>query len=150
MPVRADAPRLDPDGGALSATVTSFSYDVPWEGLYGFSQAMQVGDTVYISGQLAHDAEGNFVGEGDFDAQVNATLDNLDRVLAHFGASRRQVVETTVLVVGLREHFDAVAAAHSRYFGDHRPTSTVSGVVELALPAQLVEIGAVVRLDIAA
>ncbi|MFC0508376.1 RidA family protein [Micromonospora costi] len=133
----------------MSATVKSFNHNVPWEGLYGFSQAMQVGDTVYISGQLAHDAEGNFVGEGDFDAQVRATLENLDKVLAHFGASRRQVVETSVLVVGLREHFDAAAAAHARYFGDHRPTSTISGVVELALPAQLVEIGAVVRLDIA-
>lgn len=48
----------------------------------------------------------------------------------------------------LRDHFDAAAAAHSRYFGAHRPTSTVSGVVALALPAQLVEIGAVARTDI--
>lgn len=133
----------------MSTTVKSFNYQVPWEGQFGFSQAMQVGDTIYISGQLAHDADGNFVGEGDFDAQMTATFDNLDRVLAHFGASRRQVVETTVLVVGLREHFNAAAAAHARYFGDHRPTSTASGVVELALPPQLVEIGAVVRLDIA-
>jgi enamine deaminase RidA (YjgF/YER057c/UK114 family) len=30
---------------------------------------MRVGDTLYISGRPAHDAEGNFVGEGDFDAQ---------------------------------------------------------------------------------
>jgi 2-iminobutanoate/2-iminopropanoate deaminase len=133
----------------LSATVKFFNYGVPWEGLYGYSQAMQVGDTVYISGQLAHDDEGNFIGEGDFDAQIEATLANLDKVLNHFGASRRQVVETTVLVVGLREHFDATAAAHSRFFGDHHPTSTVSGVVALALPVQLVEIGALVRLDIA-
>lgn len=132
----------------MSATVKYFNYGVPWEGLFGFSQAMQVGETVYISGQLAHDDEGNFIGEGDFDAQIAATLENLDKVLKHFGASRRQVVETTVLVVGLRDHFDAAAAAHSRFFGDHHPTSTVSGVVALALPVQLVEIGAVVRLDI--
>jgi enamine deaminase RidA (YjgF/YER057c/UK114 family) len=90
------------------------------------------------------------VGEDDFGTQIKTALENLDTVLAHFGAARRQVVETTVLVVGLREHFDAVAAAHAGYFGDHRPTSTTSGVVALALPAQLVEIGAVVRLDIAA
>jgi enamine deaminase RidA (YjgF/YER057c/UK114 family) len=132
----------------MGATVRTFNHNVPWEGSFGYSQAMQVGDTLYISGQLAHDAEGNFVGEGDFDAQMAATLENLDKVLAHFAASRRQVVETTVLVVGLREHFDAVAAAHARYFGDHRPTSTGWGVVALALPAQLLEIAAVARLDI--
>jgi 2-iminobutanoate/2-iminopropanoate deaminase len=126
----------------------SLDYHVPWEDLYGFTQALQVGDTIYVSGQFAHDAGGNFIGEGDFGTQIEAALANLDRVLAHFDASRAQIVETTVLVVGLRDHFDAAAAAHSRYFGDHRPTSTVSGVVALALPEQLVEIGAVVRTDI--
>lgn len=125
----------------------SFNHGVPWESQYGFSQALQVGETIYISGQLAHDVDGNFVGEGDFAAQMTASLENLDKVLTHFGASRSQVVETTVLVVGLHDHFDAAAAAHAQYFGGHRPTSTISGVVALALPAQLVEIGAVVRLD---
>jgi 2-iminobutanoate/2-iminopropanoate deaminase len=126
----------------------TFQHHVPWEELYGFSQALQVGETVYISGQFAHDADGTFIGEGYFDVQMKAALDNLGKVLAYFGASRNQVVETTILVVGLRDHFDSVAQAHSRYFGEHRPTSTVSGVVALALPPQLVEIGAVVRLDI--
>ncbi|NMO52864.1 RidA family protein [Actinoplanes sp. TBRC 11911] len=127
--------------------MNTFEYHVPWEDLYGFSQALQVGDTIYVAGQFAHDADGTFIGEGDFGTQIEAALANLDKVLAHFGASRRQVVETTVLVVGLRDHFDAAAAAHSRYFGTHRPTSTISGVVALALPQQLVEIGAVVRTD---
>lgn len=133
----------------MSITVSSFDHHVPWESRYGFSQALQAGETIYISGQFAHDAGGNFIGEGDFAAQMKAALDNLDKVLAHFGATRRQVVETTVLVVGLRDYFEAAAAAHARYFGDHRPTSTISGVVALALPPQLVEIGAVVRLDVA-
>lgn len=134
----------------MSTTFVSFNYGVPWEDAYGYSQAVKVGETLYISGQLAHDAEGTFIGEGDFDAQTKAALENLDRVLAHFGASRRQVVETTVMVIDLREHFDAMAAAHAAYFGEHRPTSTINGVVALALPEQLVEIGAVVRLDIEA
>jgi 2-iminobutanoate/2-iminopropanoate deaminase len=132
----------------MGATVKTFNHHVPWEDAFGYSQAMQVGDTLYISGQVAHDAEGNFVGEGDIEAQLTATFENLDKVLAHFGASRRQVVETTVLVVGLRERFEACAAAHARYFGDHHPTSTAWGVVELALPPQLLEIAAVARLDI--
>jgi enamine deaminase RidA (YjgF/YER057c/UK114 family) len=124
-----------------------FSFGVPWESLYGYSQAVQVGDTLYISGQLSHDSTGAFVGAGDFELQMRTTLDNLDRVLEHFGADRDQIVETTVLVRDLRDHFDAVARLHADYCGGHRPTSTVMGVSDLALPDQLVEIGAVVRLD---
>ncbi|WP_316741493.1 RidA family protein [Streptomyces sp. MK7] len=125
-----------------------FAFGLPWEALYGYSQAVQAGDTLYISGQLSHDSAGAFVGAGDFELQVKTTLDNLDRVLEHFGARRDQIVETTVLVKDLREHFDTVARLHAAYCGDHRPTSTVMGVTDLALPDQLVEIGAVVRLDL--
>ncbi|MFI8185741.1 RidA family protein [Actinacidiphila glaucinigra] len=130
-------------------TVTSrFNFDMPWETLYGYSQAVQSGETLYISGQLSHDSNGVFIGTGDFALQMNTTLGNLDRVLEHFGATRDQIVETTVLVRGLRERFDTAARLHAEYCGDHRPTSTIMGVSDLALPDQLVEIGAVVRLDI--
>jgi hypothetical protein len=42
----------------------SHSFGMPWESGYGFAQAIQVGPTVYISGQLSHDMEANFVGVG--------------------------------------------------------------------------------------
>lgn len=125
----------------------TFAYGVFWEEEYGYSQAIRAGSTIYISGQLAHDAEGQFIGEGDFSAQLGATFDNLDKVLEHFGASRSQVVEDTVMVVGLQENFDELVAGHKGYFGDHRPASTVFGVTALAFPEQLVEIAATVRLD---
>ncbi|GGX95529.1 RidA family protein [Streptomyces fructofermentans] len=132
----------------MSASFKEFNFGVPWEDLYGYSQAVQAGDTLYISGQVSHDETGAFIGSGDFERQVQTTFDNLDRVLQFFGASRGQIVETTVLVRNLRENFDTMARMHSAYCGDHRPTSTVMGVVDLALPDQLVEIGAVVRLDV--
>lgn len=132
----------------MSVEAKAFGFEMPWESLYGFSQAMQAGDTVYVSGQLSHDQDGNFVGADDFELQVKTTLANLDLVLEHFGAKRSQIVETTVLVRNLRENFDATARLHSAYFGTHRPSSTVMGVSDLALPDQLVEIGAVVRLDV--
>lgn len=128
----------------------TFNYGVFWEEEYGYSQAVRVGSTIYISGQLAHDAEGNFIGEGDFKAQLDAAFENLDKVLAHFGASRSQVVEDTVMVVGLQENFDELVAAHKAYFGDHRPASTAFGVTALAFPEQLFEIAATVRLDVGA
>src|SRR5919202_4705593 len=128
---------------AMHSALKSHSFGMPWEQSYGFAQAIQVGPTLYISGQLSHDMEANFVGEGDFELQVRTSFANLDRVLAAYGARREDVVQTTVYVKELRQHFDAMARLHAEYFGAHRPTSTVLGVVDLALPAQLVEIAAV-------
>ena len=39
-----------------------FGFGMPWEGAYGDAQAVKVDDTIYVSGQLSHDAEGNMVG----------------------------------------------------------------------------------------
>lgn len=132
----------------MTTPSSKFTFGMPWESLYGYSQAVRAGDTLYVSGQLSHDSSGAFVGVGDFELQMRTTLDNLDRVLGHFGATRDQIVETTVLVKELREHFDTAARLHAAYCGEQAPTSTIMGVSDLALPDQLVEIGAVVRLDL--
>lgn len=129
------------------APIKSHDFGMPWETGYGFCQAMQVGPTLYISGQLSHDMEAQFVGEGDFELQVRTTFANLDRVLEAHGARRNQVVQTTVYVKDLRGHFSEIARLHAEYFGEHRPTSTVLGVVDLALPQQLVEIAAIAVLE---
>lgn len=134
----------------MAGAWTTFGFGMPWEASYGFAQAIRAGSTLYISGQLSHDMEGAFVGEDDFELQVRTTLSNFDRVLAHFDARKEQVVETTVLVKELREHFDDIARLHAEYFGQHRPTSTLIGVDELALPPQLVEIAGVALLDTSA
>ena len=128
----------------MQPTWKSYGFGMPWEKQYGYAQAIQVGPTLYISGQESHDMEANFVGEGDFELQVRTTFANLDRILAFYGARKQHVVQTTVYVKELRRYFDAIARLHAEYFGEHRPTSTVLGVVDLALPPQLVEIAAIV------
>ena len=96
----------------------SHDFGMPWEKGYGFTQAIQVGPTLYISGQLSHDMGARFVGEGDFERQVRTTFANLDKVLAAYGARREQVVQTTVYVKDLRRHFDDTARLHAEYFGE--------------------------------
>ena len=46
------------------------SLGMPWEKEYGYAQAVKVGETIYLSGQVSHDEEGNIVGlrYGDSDA----------------------------------------------------------------------------------
>jgi len=120
---------------------------MPWEEDYGFSQAIKSGSTLYISGQLSHDIDANFVGEADFELQARTTFKNIDKILHSYGASRSQIVATTVYVKNLRAHVEEINRLHKEYFGDHRPTSTLLGVVDLALPQQLVEISAVAILE---
>jgi len=132
----------------MSVQTKTFKHGVPWEESFGYSQGYLVGDTLYISGQLSHDDAGNFVGEGDFETQVRTTFKNIDKVLQKFGATKENIVDDTVLVVNLREHWDAVQRLHLEYFGQHHPASTTIGISALALPEQLVEIRVIARLDL--
>ncbi|MCI0570273.1 MAG: RidA family protein [Myxococcaceae bacterium] len=124
-------------------TFSSFGFGMSWEQTYGYSQALRAGSLLIVSGQLSHDMQGRFIGEGDFELQVRTAYANLDRVLTHFNATKERVVGTTSYVKDLRRHFDTLARVNREYFGSHKPTSTVIGVVDLVLPQQLVEIAAI-------
>ena len=53
------------------------SLGMPWEQEYGYSQAVKVGDTIYLSGQVSHDDKGNIVGLGDMEARVREQMARL-------------------------------------------------------------------------
>ena len=50
------------------------NHGVYWEEEFGYSQAFQAGDTLYLSGQLAHDTARNLIGEGGFAKQMQVTF----------------------------------------------------------------------------
>lgn len=56
------------------------------------SPGVRAGDFVFVSGQVANDVSGTVL-LGDFAAEVHATLDNVEKVLAAAGATMRQVVK---------------------------------------------------------
>lgn len=126
------------------ATIDVFNHDVPAESDFGYSQAIGSGDLVHVSGQLSLDEAGEFLYADDFVAQLKQTYVNLDKVLAHYGATRNQVVSQVLYVVDLRQNAAATAEGNLAYFGDHRPASTVLGVTELTFPGQVVEISFVI------
>ncbi|MDX2524659.1 RidA family protein [Streptomyces europaeiscabiei] len=119
--------------------IDSYSHGVSGEREFGFAQAIRVDHTIYVSGQLSHDAEGNFLYPGDFDAQSEQVFANFEKVLAHYGATRNQVVSETQYIVDLPKYNNAMAAANLAYFGDHHPTSSTIGVAHLFFPGQLIE-----------
>ena len=50
---------------------------MPWEKEYGYAQAVKVGDTIYVSGQVSHDEKGNIVGLRDMETQMRQAYANM-------------------------------------------------------------------------
>ena len=48
-----------------------------WDDRLPLAQAKQIGNTIYVSGQIAYDSDGKLVGEGDMKAQTRQVFDNI-------------------------------------------------------------------------
>ncbi len=114
----------------------------PYEPVIGFSRAVRVGDTVYVSGTVAWGDNGKLVGPGDVYAQAKQAIRNIEKALAQAGASLADVVRTRVYLTDIGRLQEA-ARAHGEAFGQIRPASTMVGVSALAEPEMLVEIEAI-------
>ena len=119
-----------------------FSSNSPYEDVIGFSRAVRVGDTVYVSGTVAWGEDGKFVGEGDVYAQAKQTLRNIEKALQEAGASLRDVVRTRIYLTDIDRWEDA-ARAHAEAFAAVKPAATMVEVSRLADAVMLVEIEAV-------
>ena len=95
--------------------------------------------TVYISGQIALDAAGNVVGQGDMKAQAEQVFRNLEAALAAAGAKFSDVVKMNTYTTDISQ-IQAIRDARGKYFGDAMPASTLVQVVHLARPELLLEI----------
>jgi 2-iminobutanoate/2-iminopropanoate deaminase len=105
-----------------------------------YSQATRIGGLVFVSGQVAFDAERQQAIDG-FDAQTRKVLDNLRAVLEEAGASMDSVVKTTCFLCDMK---DAAAfnAVYREYFPENRPARSTFQVAGLS-PGFLVEVEAV-------
>ena len=80
-----------------------------------YSQAIQAGNTIYVSGQLPIDpATGAFAGN-DIAAQTRQSLTNMKNILLAAGADMSNVVKTTVLLADI-EDFAAMNAVYAEFF----------------------------------
>ncbi|MFI8889794.1 RidA family protein [Streptomyces paradoxus] len=131
-------------------TTDVYDHGIPAESHFGYAQAIRSGDLIHVSGQLAFDEAGGFRPEDDVAAQLELTYVNLDRVLAHYGATRNQIVSQTLYAVDLVRNAEVVGQANRAYFGAHRPVSTALGVTELTFTGQLVEISCVIDMQLPA
>jgi len=107
---------------------------------WGFTQAVQVGNTVYVSGQVALDEQGRLVGKGDIRAQTEQVFRNLERALSACGARLQDLVKITVFLTRL-EDVGPFREVRRRFFpADRPPASTIVVVSSLVNPDFLVEV----------
>lgn len=114
------------------------SSGTPWEAMAGYSRAVRVGDTIYVSGTTASDASGAVQHPGDAGAQAAYILRKIGAALEQAGSSLADVVRTRIFVSRI-EDWEAVARAHGAVFADIRPANTLVRA-ELIDPQMLVEI----------
>jgi enamine deaminase RidA (YjgF/YER057c/UK114 family) len=112
----------------------------PYEGIWGHSRAVRVGDHIFVSGTAPITADGDDP-PADAYGQTRLCLQIIVKALADAGARADDVVRTRVY--GTRaDLFDDVARAHREVFGEIHPASAFVVIKELADPAWLVEIEA--------
>jgi 2-iminobutanoate/2-iminopropanoate deaminase len=113
-----------------------------WDDRLPLAQAKQIGNTIYVSGQVAYDANGNLVGEGDMKAQTRQVFENIKNVLAAAGARLEDIIKINTYLTDQSKFMDMLAV-RSEIFGTNPPASTAVVVAGLAFPGLLIEVEAI-------
>ena len=105
-----------------------------------YSQAVNIGNLIYTSGQIALEPNGQFL-QGDIKEQTVQVLTNLQNVLEEAGSSLQKVVKTTVFLADMND-FVSVNTIYAEFFSNHKPSRSTVAVKTLPMNA-LVEIEAI-------
>jgi len=129
--------------GAVLAQATSVekkvisTSDAP-QAIGPYSQALKVGNTLYLAGQIALDPETNRMVEGGIEAQTHRVLQNLGAVLNAAGFSFSDVVQAQVFLANLND-YKAMNSIYAEYFNKAPPARAVVEAAKIPKGA-LVEI----------
>lgn len=101
-----------------------------------FSDAVRVGNMLYLSGKLGTDSSGR-LAPGGIQAETKQTLENIKSLLERSGSSLDQVVKCTVMLADMNE-WGAMNEVYVTFFAqDRRPARSAFGVSGLALNARV-------------
>jgi 2-iminobutanoate/2-iminopropanoate deaminase len=114
------------------------------EGLYDSTErqyvhAVVADGTLYMSGQVATDPDGNVVGE-EIETQTRQALENVGEILESVDAGFDDVVKVTSYLVDIHGDYDGYKSVFGEFFEDPLPCHTMLGVADLADEAFLVEL----------
>jgi enamine deaminase RidA (YjgF/YER057c/UK114 family) len=123
----------------VSTTRRRISSGGPWETSTGYSRAVVVGDSCWVSGTTDAGPDGTSRHPGDVAGQARAVLAIIERALNEGGFEMADVVRTRMFVVDMALS-EALSTVHGEAFGEVRPAATMVAVAGLMDPSLLVEI----------
>lgn len=125
--------------------IVSIGPEWEWERDMPPAPAIQTGNTLYLSGQIALGPDGKIVGDGDLTAQAHQCFENIRAILARAGGKMTDIVKlTTYFACELTEDTTAEYwAVRRQYFGQYKPASTGVKIDALIYPNLLLEIEAI-------
>lgn len=100
-----------------------------------FSEAVEVGQMLFLSGQIGTDTNGKLVAGGIVEETRHA-LANISRVLARYNASMERVVKVTVMLADMAE-WPAMNAEYKKFFPKNPPARSALGCNGLAMNARV-------------
>jgi reactive intermediate/imine deaminase len=109
-----------------------------------YSQAVRVGNTIWVSGQIPLDPATKELVGGDIEAQIRRVFENLKIIVLAAGAGLDEVVKVNVFLIDL-SHFALVNKVMAEYFRAPYPARAAVGVASLPRGAQ-VEVECIVAL----
>jgi reactive intermediate/imine deaminase len=109
-----------------------------------YSQAVRVGNTIWVSGQIPLDPATKELVSGDIEAQIRRVFDNLKIIVVASGATLDEVVKVNIFLIDL-SHFALVNKVMAEYFRAPYPARAAVGVASLPRGAQ-VEVECIVAL----
>jgi 2-iminobutanoate/2-iminopropanoate deaminase len=95
-----------------------------------YSQAIQAGNLLFVSGQIPIDPQTGHVVEGDIRVQTRQVLQNLAAIVGAAGASLAATVKTTVYLRDLRD-FAAMNEVYAEFFPEPPPARATVEVARL-------------------
>jgi enamine deaminase RidA (YjgF/YER057c/UK114 family) len=113
---------------------------------FGYSQAVLIDKTLYVSGSVSVDADGRLIAAGDMAGQMRAAYTNIRRTLAAHGAGFDEVVKETIYTTDMEALLKASDVRLEYYDKERLPTVSWVQVQRLVDPGFLVEIEVVAEL----
>lgn len=104
-----------------------------------FAMGVQIGDTIYVSGHVSQDENGNIVGEDDMAVQTRQVFASIEAVLAEAGATMEDVVKITTYITDM-SRYDEFSAVRAEFFPNAAMASATVACSELVRPEYLVEV----------
>ena len=119
---------------------TNWSSNTLWEESFGYSRAVQIGNTIELSGTTASEDD-KVIGVGDVTLQTEYIIKKIEHTLVEAGFSLKDVVRTRIFMTDI-SLWEEVAKVHSYLFEDVMPACTLVEVSNLIHPDLLIEIEA--------